>query len=91
MNEKDPSTESSQVTTDEGTYERIPNDIVREGFGDKIDSVNAEKVAADWENGPWKSTKPFKGITNPAGCNNRESCRRRRVRRKLRTSSRTGS
>ena len=33
----------------------------------RFDSLKAEKVAADWENGPWKSTKPFKGVTNPAG------------------------
>ena len=44
-----------------------PNDIVREDFGEIIDSVKAEEVAADWEDGPWKSSKPFKGVTNPTG------------------------
>ena len=28
--------------------------------------MKAEAEAADWENGPWKSSKPFKGVTNPA-------------------------
>ena len=30
----------------------VSNNIVREDFGDKIDSVKAEEVAADWEYGP---------------------------------------
>ena len=54
---------------------RIPNNIVRENSAIMFDLLKAELEAADWEDGPWKSTKPFKGITNPAGCNNRENYR----------------
>ena len=45
-----------------------------------IDSVKADTEAADWENGPVEvEQKPFKGITNPAGCNNRENYGNRRI------------
>ena len=54
-----------EADNDGGTYGKDPNNIVREDFGEKIDSLKAEKVAADWEDGPWKSSKPFKGVTNP--------------------------
>ena len=44
------------MTVKEST-DKIPMISTDEDSGDKIDSLNAEKVAADWEDGPWKSRR----------------------------------
>ena len=36
-----------------------------EDSGDKIDLLDAEKVAADWEDGPWKSQEAVQGSYKP--------------------------
>ena len=51
----------------EGTYVEDPNNIVREDFGEKTDLLDAEKLAADWEERAHGSRqKLFEGVTNLA-------------------------
>ena len=42
-----------------------PNDIVREDFGEIIDLLDAEKLAADWEDGPLEVAEAVQGSHEP--------------------------
>ena len=44
-----------------------------EDSGDKIDSLNVEKVAADWENRPWKLRQSRSRELRTLHSNNRKS------------------
>ena len=43
-----------------------------EDSGDKIDLLDAEKVAADWEDGPLEVAEAVQGSYEPCRCNNRK-------------------
>ena len=73
MKKKDSSTESSQLTTDEGTYGKDSQMISSEKVSARrFDLLDAEKVAADWEDGPLEVAEAVQGSYEPCRCNNRK-------------------
>ena len=53
-----------EADDNEGTYKEDPNDRLRR-FGEIIGLLDAEKLAADWEDGPLEVAEAVQGSHEP--------------------------